>query len=238
MMITSNNYTPIVNEIMMAAKEEVQRRNCNYIGTEHILLAVAKVGGPALHALNKVCATADVTESQLRKSVEKYIGFSNNESACCEEASPTLTPRVKLALEVALREMLSRGSYVDTYALLRALMAQSSSIAATVMHELQESTTVDQINNHEVEHMNWLEACQAMNNGWQVVREFWEKQGITEQCPYACPKYLYSAGDCRPIMRCDLNDRVVVYEPQTRHMLANDWKIYDANSSIKREEEA
>jgi ATP-dependent Clp protease ATP-binding subunit ClpA len=96
-------FTDQARRIVVLAQEEARMLNHNYIGTEHILLALIHENrGVAARALESV----GVTEEAARQQVEQIIGRG-------EKASPghiPFTPRAKKTLELSLREAIGLGS--------------------------------------------------------------------------------------------------------------------------------
>jgi ATP-dependent Clp protease ATP-binding subunit ClpA len=113
--------------VVVLAQEEARILWHNYIGTEHLLLGLLREGdGVAAAVLERVGMRMETTRAAVLRRVP---GGS--------EAAPgqlPFTPRVKKALELALREMLSTGyAEITTGHLLLGLLGVSESVASDVL---------------------------------------------------------------------------------------------------------
>lgn len=123
--------------VLSLAQEEAQKFNHNYIGTEHILLGLARetegVGA-------KVLANLEVELSKVRSAVEFIIG--RGESHTPGEIG--LTPRAKKVIELAVDEARRlRHQYIGTEHILIGLMREGEGVAAGVLESL--SVTLDKV---------------------------------------------------------------------------------------------
>ena len=102
--------------------------NHEYIGTEHLLLALLRVGpSPGLAIIAKLQVTATELEEMVVKILEKG-------SEPVAMTRRPYTPRAKKVLEYALVEALAlEHSYVGTEHLLLALIREQEGIAAMVL---------------------------------------------------------------------------------------------------------
>jgi len=90
-----NNFTPRAQQVLALARKEADRFNHNYVGTEHLLLGLIKLGqGVAVNVLQKMGLDLET----VRMEVEKQVG-SGPETKMV--GNIPYTPRVKkvLALE-------------------------------------------------------------------------------------------------------------------------------------------
>jgi len=121
-------YTDRVGKAMTLAHEEAKRLNHEYIGTEHILLGLAREGaGVAATVLKQLQVDLD----QLRAEVEKVVRPG---PPMVTTGSLPLTPRAKQVLESAAEE--ARGfnhNYVGTEHLLLGLLHVPEGVAAQVL---------------------------------------------------------------------------------------------------------
>jgi ATP-dependent Clp protease ATP-binding subunit ClpC len=129
--IMFTRFTDHARKVMTIANQEAMRFNRDYIGTEHILLGLVKVGsGRAVTLLNSL----EIDLRRVRIEVEKRI-----ESICqqIEVMERPPTPRAKSVIEYALEEMQRLGqSAVGTEQILLGLLREQESIAAQVLNDL------------------------------------------------------------------------------------------------------
>jgi ATP-dependent Clp protease ATP-binding subunit ClpC len=109
------------------AQEEARTLNHDYIGTEHILLALIREGhGVAVKALEAL----GISVESLREQVEEIIG--RGEGAAIGHIP--FTPRAKSVLQNSLRESRQLGHhYIGTEHILLGLLDESDGIAAGVL---------------------------------------------------------------------------------------------------------
>src|SRR5215204_1472032 len=66
-----NNFTPRAQQVLALAMKEADRFNHNYVGTEHLLLGLIKLGqGVAVNVLQKMGLDLET----VRMEVEKQVG--------------------------------------------------------------------------------------------------------------------------------------------------------------------
>jgi ATP-dependent Clp protease ATP-binding subunit ClpC len=125
--------------VLSLAQEEAQRFNHNYIGTEHILLGLAReTEGVAARVLSNL----GVELSKVRSAVEFIIG--RGEKAVPGEIG--LTPRAKKVIELAVDEARRLNhSYIGTEHLLIGLMREGEGVAAGVLESL--GVTLEKVRN-------------------------------------------------------------------------------------------
>jgi len=125
-----DKFTERARHVMLHAKEEARRFGHEYIGTEHILLGIAKEGtGVAAHVLKSL----DVDLKKIRKEVEKMVQ-SGPSPAPSGRQQPPFTPRAKKVLELSMEEARNIGhNYVGTEHLLLGLLRENDGIAAQVL---------------------------------------------------------------------------------------------------------
>jgi ClpX C4-type zinc finger/Clp amino terminal domain, pathogenicity island component len=109
------------------AQEEALRFNHNYIGTEHLLLGLLRVGeGVAA----KVLGNLGVELNRVRSSVEFIIGRGDRSLA----GDIGLTPRAKKVIELSVDEARRLNHlYIGTEHLLLGLVREGEGIAAAVL---------------------------------------------------------------------------------------------------------
>lgn len=123
-------FTDRSRRVLAVAQEEARDLDHGFIGTEHILLGLLRVGdGVAARALGAVGVTYD----EVRVKVAAMAELATNGSL----DSPALTPRAKKVLELALREALElHHSYVGTEHILLGLVRLGDDGAAEILTEL------------------------------------------------------------------------------------------------------
>jgi ATP-dependent Clp protease ATP-binding subunit ClpC len=123
------NFTEHVRKVLANARNEATRLHHEYVGTEHILLSIARTpDGIASAVLDALSVNRDEIIAQLEDTVKP--------GRATEDVGPDLpyTSRAKKTLELAMAEarLLSHG-YVGTEHLLLGLIAEERAIAAQVL---------------------------------------------------------------------------------------------------------
>ena len=132
----NQNFTPRAQEVIEIARKEALRLGQPYIGTEHLLLGLLKLGqGVAVDVLDSL----DFAIEEICLEIEKQVGFSANpsEQERNNETSIPLTPRAKkiLALAVKIAQDLEHA-YVGTEHLLLALIKEEQGLAGSLLKQL------------------------------------------------------------------------------------------------------
>ncbi len=127
-----NNFTPRAQQVLALARKEADRFNHNYVGTEHLLLGLIKLGqGVAVNVLQKMGLDLET----VRMEVEKQVG-SGPETKMV--GNIPYTPRVKKILALAGKEAKSlQHSYVGTEHILLGLLREGEGVAARVLKNLE-----------------------------------------------------------------------------------------------------
>jgi ATP-dependent Clp protease ATP-binding subunit ClpC len=128
-----NNFTPRAQQVLALARKEAERFNHNYVGTEHLLLGVIKLGqGVAVNVLRRLNLDLDT----VRMQVEQKVG-SGPETKMMGGSIP-YTPRVKKVLHLAGKEAKALNhSYVGTEHILLGLLREGEGVAARVLRDLE-----------------------------------------------------------------------------------------------------
>ncbi len=126
-----DKFTNRAKQVIKLAKKEAQRLNHNYLGTEHVLLGLLKLGqGIAVNVLRNLNLDYDT----VRAEVERLVGFGPEIQVY---GDPALTGKVKKVFEFANEEAASLNhNYVGTEHLLLALLRQTDGVAAQVLENL------------------------------------------------------------------------------------------------------
>ena len=126
-----NNFTPRAQQVLALARKEADRFHHNYVGTEHILLGLIKLGqGVAVSVLQKMGLDLET----VRSAVEKQVGTGQEAKS---QGNMPFTPRVKKVLALAGREAKTLShSYVGTEHILLGLLREGEGVAARVLKSL------------------------------------------------------------------------------------------------------
>lgn len=126
-----DKFTNRAKQVIKLAKKEAQRLNHNYLGTEHVLLGLLKLGqGVAVNVLRNLNIDFDT----VRTEVEKLVGFGPEIQVY---GDPALTGKVKKVFEYANEEAANLNhNYVGTEHLLLGLLRQTDGVAAQVLENL------------------------------------------------------------------------------------------------------
>ncbi len=123
--------TDRARKVIAYARQEAQRFNHDYIGTEHLLLGLIKEGsGVAATVLRNL----DADIKRIRLEVEKMVQSSPDTQL---KGQPPFTPRAKKVLEFSLEEARALGhNYIGTEHILLGLLRESEGVAAAVLVNL------------------------------------------------------------------------------------------------------
>jgi ATP-dependent Clp protease ATP-binding subunit ClpC len=126
-----NNFTPRAQQVLALARKEADRFNHNFVGTEHILLGLIKLGqGVAVNVLQKLGLDLET----VRMEVEKQVGTGPDQKMI---GNIPYTPRVKKVLALAAKEAKALNhTYVGTEHILLGLLREGDGVAARVLKNL------------------------------------------------------------------------------------------------------
>src|SRR6059036_583359 len=127
-----SNFTPRAQQVLALSRKEADRFNHNFVGTEHLLLGLIKLGqGVAVNVLQKMGLDLET----VRMEVEKQVG-SGPETKIV--GNVPYTPRVKKVLALAGKEAKALNhSYVGTEHILLGLLREGEGVAARVLKSLE-----------------------------------------------------------------------------------------------------
>ncbi|MDA1194681.1 MAG: ATP-dependent Clp protease ATP-binding subunit [Planctomycetota bacterium] len=127
-----DRFTDRARKVMGLARQEAQRFNHDYIGTEHVLLGLVQEGsGVAASVLKNL----DIDLKKIRSEVEKLV---SNGTTMVTMGQLPFTPRAKKVLELSLEEASNLGhTYIGTEHLLLGLIRENEGIAAQVLRNLR-----------------------------------------------------------------------------------------------------
>jgi ATP-dependent Clp protease ATP-binding subunit ClpC len=126
-----SNFTPRAQQVLALARKEADRFNHNFVGTEHLLLGLIKLGqGVAVNVLLKLGMDLET----VRLEVEKQVGTGPDQKMI---GNIPYTPRVKKVLSLASKEAKALNhTYVGTEHLLLGLLREGDGVAARVLKNL------------------------------------------------------------------------------------------------------
>ena len=126
------DFTPRAQEVLALALKEAKRFNHAYLGTEHLLLGLIKLGqGVAVQVLQRMGLDLE----RVRMEVEKHVGL-NPETEMV--GNMPYTPRAKKALALAGKEAEALNHpYVGTEHILLGLLREGEGVAARVLRSLE-----------------------------------------------------------------------------------------------------
>jgi ATP-dependent Clp protease ATP-binding subunit ClpC len=125
------NFTPRAQQVLALARKEADRFNHNFVGTEHLLLGLIKLGqGVAVNVLQKLGLDLET----VRLEVEKQVGTGPDQKMI---GNIPYTPRVKKVLALASKEAKNLNhTYVGTEHILLGLLREGDGVAARVLKNL------------------------------------------------------------------------------------------------------
>lgn len=127
-----NNFTPRSQQVLTLARKEAANFHHNYVGTEHLLLGLIKLGqGVAVNVLQKMGLDLET----VRRAVETQVGSGVESNV--NTANIPFTPRVKKVLNLAAKEAKALNhSYIGTEHILLGLLREGEGVAARVLQSL------------------------------------------------------------------------------------------------------
>src|SRR5512136_2254425 len=125
------NFTPRAQQVLALAREEASRFNHNFVGTEHLLLGLIKLGqGVAVNVLQKMGLDLET----VRMEVEKQVGTGPDQKMM---GNIPCTPRANKVLAIAQKEAKALNhTYVGTEHILLGLLREGDGVAARVLKNL------------------------------------------------------------------------------------------------------
>jgi len=124
-------FTERARKVMSLARQESQRLDSEYIGTEHILLGIVHEGGGVAA---KVLKSLDVDLKRLRKEIEKRRSPPDPPG---NASIPSFSPRSKRAIELAAESASELGhSVIGTEHVLLGLLKEQEGVAANTLTAL------------------------------------------------------------------------------------------------------
>jgi len=128
--VNGYNFTDRVRKVLQMAREEAARLRHEYVGTEHILLAILREGeGVAAAALTNL----NVDLGDVTATVNETVKMGKNQA---KSQDLPYTSRAKKILEFAMSEARDQNhSYVGTEHLLLAVLREEKGIGAQALND-------------------------------------------------------------------------------------------------------
>jgi hypothetical protein len=125
-----HRFTANARGAVINAQKEARDLNHNYVGTEHLLLALVRGDGVAAKVLSSLGVGGPAVEERIRS----IVGTGTEAPG----GHIPFTPRAKKVLELSLRESLRLGhKYIGTEHILLGLVREGEGLAMQILHELK-----------------------------------------------------------------------------------------------------
>jgi ATP-dependent Clp protease ATP-binding subunit ClpA len=130
-------FTANARRAVVTAQEEARELNHNYIGTEHILLALLRHPDALLNEESAIAPAVledfGMSREGVRKEVIDKVGIGKGKA---KTGHIPFTPRAKKVLELALREALQlHHNYIGTEHILLGLIREDEGVAVQIMRK-------------------------------------------------------------------------------------------------------
>ena len=127
----TNDFTPRAQQVLGLARKQAKSFGHDYVGTEHVLLGLIKLGhGVAVSVLEEMKLDLET----VRIEVEKRSGAGG---ATLAQEEIQFTPRVKKVLQLAAQEARALNyNYIGTEHILLGLLKEGEGVAAKILRSL------------------------------------------------------------------------------------------------------
>jgi len=127
----THNFTPRAQQVLALARTEAARFNHDFVGVEHLLLGLIRLGqGVAVNVLQKLGLDLET----VRTAVKKALGTGPDQKMI---GNIPYTPRVKSVLKLAAEEAKNLNhTYVGTEHILLGVLREGNSLAVRIMKDL------------------------------------------------------------------------------------------------------
>lgn len=124
-----DNLTPRAQQVMALARKEAERLNHNFVGTEHLLLGILKLGmGSGWNTLNGM----NLDLGQVRAEILKLVQVGPDQKVAKGEL--LCSPRTKKVLVLAAKEAKElKHAFVGSEHILLGLLREGDGVAARVL---------------------------------------------------------------------------------------------------------
>jgi hypothetical protein len=121
-------FTPHAQQVLALSREEADRFRHNFVGTEHLLLGIVRLGqGTAVTVLEKLGLNLE----RLRAEIEKQVGCGPDQKI---SGNIPYTPRVKKVLALASKEADAlKQKHIGTEHILLGLLREGDGVAGRVL---------------------------------------------------------------------------------------------------------
>lgn len=127
--VVFERFTDASRRVLGRAQEEARLLANDHVGTQHLLLGLLEVGGPAGRALDACGASLEALRAQLHATRSDRIG--------APEGTMPLTARAKRVLELSLEETLRLGHHdVGPEHLLLGIVQEGAGVGAQALVDL------------------------------------------------------------------------------------------------------
>lgn len=125
-------FTPLAEQALALAREEANRLNHEFVGTEHLLLGLIKLQqGVAVDVLQKLGLDLETIRMELEKRIGTASGYQKR------TGNVPYTPRVKRAFALAAEELKALNhTHVGTEHMLLGLLREGDGVAAQALKKL------------------------------------------------------------------------------------------------------
>jgi hypothetical protein len=125
---SAGSFTPRALRVIKLARDEARRMSHNFLGTEHLLLGLIKLGqGVAVNVLDKLGLNLEAVRAEVIKQVPTGVSKPTFENT-------PYTPRVKKVLSLAEKQAKHlHHTYIGTESLLLGLLEEGDGVAAKVL---------------------------------------------------------------------------------------------------------
>ena len=170
-----DNYTPRSKQVLLLAQQEAVRFNHDYVGTEHLLLGLIKLGqGVAVSVMKNMGLNLE----KLRMEVEKVSGSGGTTQI---QGELPYTPRLKKVLALAAKEAKAMNyNYIGTEHLLLGLLSEGESAAAKILRNL--NINIDEVKKEVLQALdpNYLPNGEEESVGFGVESSSMQSSGFGE----------------------------------------------------------
>ncbi|MEM7130204.1 MAG: Clp protease N-terminal domain-containing protein [Chloroflexota bacterium] len=132
-----DRFTPAARAALSAAQTEANNLNHNYIGTEHLLLALVSASE---YSVGQILDDLEISEQMVRDCVNTHVGKGQRKPF----GKPTLVPRMKKVIELAVdTARLLDHHMIDTQHLLMGIVKEGQGAAASILDQFAPLASIE-----------------------------------------------------------------------------------------------